>query len=73
MSIKELEHFIVKSDKGKEYTIILYQEYLSADDFGGSEEVEGLKYYITSTGLNVNRIDANTFEIVADNCIARRI
>jgi hypothetical protein len=70
---REVERFIAKTDKGKEYTIIHYQEYLTANDFDGEDEIEGLEGYTTSEGLFVNRIDSKTFQIVETNEVVRKV
>jgi hypothetical protein len=69
----EIERFIAKTDKGKEYIIILYQEHVHTEDFVGSQDIEGLTQYLTSTGKFVSRIDSETFQIVETNEIVRKV
>lgn len=71
--VREVERFLAKTDKGKEYIIVHYQEYLSTDDFAGHEEIEGQEGYVTSEGLVVNRIDSETFQIVETNEVVRKV
>lgn len=71
---RETDRFLVKTDDGKEYTIIQYQEYISTSSFDNPHgEVEGLKSLSTSTGLHVNYIDPKTFKIVETNEIVRKL
>jgi len=69
----EIERFTAKTDEGKEYVIVLYQEYLHTEDFRGSQDIEGQRQYLTSTGELVNRIDSKTFQIVKTNEIVRKV
>jgi hypothetical protein len=69
----EIERFLAKTDKGREYTIILYQEHIHTEDFKGSQDIEGPTRYLTSTGRLVNRIDSETFQIVETDEIVRKI
>ena len=71
--ISETDRFTVKSDKGNEYIIIQYQEYISTSSSSGFGEVEGLKSLATSTGLDVNYINPTTFKIVQTGGIAHKI
>lgn len=70
----ETDRFLVKTDTGKEYTIVQYQEYISAASFDDPQaEVEGLKRLSTSTGLDVNYIDSKTFKVVETNEVVRKV
>lgn len=70
----EIGRFLAKSDSGKEYTIIEYQEYVSAATMGDPHaEVAGLKSLFTSTGLHVNYISPKTFKVVETNEIVRKV
>ena len=62
----EIGRFLVKTDSGKEYTIVQYQEYTTRATGGGAplSEIAGLMKLFTSTGLRVNQIDDKTFKIV---------
>lgn len=70
----EIGRFRAKSDSGKEYTIVEFQDFLSArthdNPYG---EVAGLKELRTTTGLFVNFINDNTFKIVTTGEILHRI
>ena len=57
----EIGSFIVKTDSGKEYTMVEYAE------------IAGPKRFVTSTGLSANRIDAETFELVQTGEVIRKI
>lgn len=56
----ELGSFLVKTDSGKEYTMVEYAV------------VTGMKRYTTSTGLSANRIDDETFELVQTGEVVRK-
>lgn len=56
----ELGSFLVKTDSGKEYTMVEYAV------------VTGMKRYTTSTGLFANRIDDETFELVQTGEVVRK-
>lgn len=70
----EIDRFLVKTDSGKEYVIVQYQEYISARSFNDPHgEVAGLKRLSTSTGLHVNYIDPQTFKVVETDEIVRKV
>lgn len=70
----ETGRFLAKTDTGKAYTIIQYQEYISAGSSSDPHaEVEGLKRLSTSTGLHVNHIDPKTFKVVETDEIVRKV
>ncbi|NQT05426.1 MAG: hypothetical protein HQ577_05390 [Dehalococcoidia bacterium] len=70
----EIDRFIAKTDTGKEYTILVYQEFIPAGSFDNPQaEIEGLKSLSTSTGLHVNYIDSKTFKVVETNEIIRKV
>jgi hypothetical protein len=70
----ETERFLVKTDTGKEYIIIQYQEYISVDSLNDPHaEIKGLKRLATSTGLHVNYINPETFKVVETNEIVRKV
>ena len=60
----EIERFRAKTDTGKEYVIVMYQQFIdvSSHDFPRAE-IPGLKRLITSDGLTVRYIDPTTFKI----------
>ena len=66
----ELNRFKVKSDEGKEYTIIEYQEYIQ--DRNSDAETTGLKRWTTSEELHVHYIDPDTFKIFETGEIVRK-
>jgi len=70
----ETDRFLVKTDTGKEYTIVQYQEYiLAASHDDPHAEIEGLKRLYTSTGLDVEYIDSKTFKVGGTNEIVRKV
>jgi hypothetical protein len=70
----EVKRFLAKSDDGKYYTIIEYQSYTSTATLENPHgEIAGFKRLVTSTGLQVNFIDAETFKIVETNETLRKL
>lgn len=71
----ETGRFLAKTDTGKEYIIVQYQEYIDATHLTSSrrEEIAGLKRLATSTGLDVTYIDPKTFKIVSTGEIVRKV
>ncbi len=57
----EIDSFLVKTDSGKEYTMVEYAE------------IAGPKRFVTSTDLSANRIDAETFELVQTDEVVRKV
>ena len=72
--IAETDRFLAKTDTGKEYVIIEYQEYIDASSFQYSHaEIAGVRSFRTSDGLHVNYIDPKTFTIVETNENIRKV
>jgi len=72
--IQELGRFIVRTDGGREYTVVETQEFISTASFENPDgEVAGMKDLTTTTGLHLNFIDNQTFKIVATGEIVRRV
>jgi len=70
----ETNRFLVKTDTGKEYALVEYQEYILAASFDDPHaEMEGMKSLSTSTGLHVTHIDSKTFKIVETNEFVRKV
>jgi hypothetical protein len=67
----EIDRFTVKTDEGKEYTIIQYQEYFQ--DRNSDAEVAGLKRLTTSEEFHVHYIDPKTYKIFETGEIVRTI
>jgi len=53
----------VDDETGKVYKVLVYQNFIEHMNKGGCVRVPGMKRFATSTGLSVNRIDDQTFEI----------
>lgn len=69
----EVSRFTAKTDSGKIYIIIEYQEYISTASLPNpNAEMPGLKRWATPNRLAVNQIDAETFQIVQTNEIVRK-
>jgi hypothetical protein len=73
--IKFVRRFKVKSDSGKQYEILEYQEYDVIQTGGNNTSViDGLKRWKTTTGLICNYRDTDkTFEIARTGEILRVI
>jgi|GEM_PF-5146047 len=62
--MKELiEQFRAFDDKGNEHKILIYQDIIETRTHSGTYHTPGLKEAITSTGLRVNYLGDDTFEI----------
>ena len=72
-SIREIGRFSAKSDSGQVYVIIEHQEYNQVRTLKVDTELPSLKSWVTSTGLFVNQIDAETFQIVQTDEIVRKV
>ena len=77
MEMKEfvISRFCVRSDSGKEYTIIEYgQGYKTIRTGGGAPptKIPKLSILRTSDGLLVNQINPETFKIVSTNEVVRK-
>jgi hypothetical protein len=71
---REVDRFIAKTDKGKEYTIIEYQQYKNTGTFDKPNDLTATTTrFATSTGLLVTRIDSKTFQIVVTNETVRKV
>ncbi len=72
--VAEKERFKVRTDTGKEYTVIIYQEYIDVSSLDNPHaEIEGFKELRTSSGLHLNFIDPKTFKVVETNEIVRKL
>jgi hypothetical protein len=67
----ELDRFTAKTDEGKEYIIVEFQEYIQ--DRNSDAETQGLKRWTTSEELHVHFIDADTFKIFETGEIVRKV
>ena len=67
----ELDRFTARSDEGREYTIIEYQEYIQ--DRNSDAETVGLKRWTTSEELHLHYIDSKTFKIFETGEIIRKV
>jgi hypothetical protein len=69
----EIDRFRVKTDAGKEYIVVQYQEYTLAPSFDNPDETPGRKRIATSNGLLVYQIGRETFKIIQTNEIVRKV
>lgn len=71
---EEIDRFRVKTDSGKEYIIIAYQQYISTASYDDPNvEVAGKKRLMTLNGFHVNFIYPKTFKIVETNEIVQKV
>jgi len=64
--MKFTEHFTVRADDGTTYAAVTVLEVIESRPLdGGVEEMLAMKEYLLADGRHLNRIDDNTFEIVA--------
>jgi hypothetical protein len=70
----EISRFKVKSEEGKEYTIIEYQDYMmdrKAADLAAN--TAGLKRLTTEEEFHIHTIDPDTFRIYETGEVVKRI
>jgi len=70
----EIGRFKARSEEGKEYTIIQYQDYImdrKAADLAAN--IEGFKRLTTEEDYHIHAIDADTFQIYETGDIVKRI
>ena len=70
----EIGRFQVKSDEGKIYTIIQYQDYIM--DRKAAEltaNIEGFKRLTTEEEFHIHAIDADTFQIYETGEVVKRV
>lgn len=71
--IDTIERFPATDPDGNTYQIIVRQEIIGAASLDDPHaEVPGMKSVYLSDGSRVNRIDANTFEIIQTGTIIKR-
>jgi hypothetical protein len=74
MTIKEIERFQANGDDGKEYTIIIWQEFKTVRTMGNQTSVSpGLKSAKLADGRPCNRLEDNIFKVVETGNILTRI
>jgi hypothetical protein len=70
----EIDRFKVRSEEGKDYTIIVYQEYImdrnAADT---SANIEGFKRLTTEEEFHIHTIDPDTYRIYETGEIVKRV
>jgi hypothetical protein len=69
----EIDRFLGKSDSGKEYIVVRYQEYISVPSVDNPGETAGKERLATSTGLLIHQVGRETFKIVRTNEIVRKV
>lgn len=67
--------FEAKSESGELYLIMEYQEEceVTAAGIGNTKWIPGLKKLVTSTRLDVNYVDSETFEIASTGETVRKV
>lgn len=64
--------FIARGSDGRDYTVHVYTEYISAGSFDDPDAViEGMKGLHTSTGQRVNRLGKGQYQIVSTGVALR--
>jgi hypothetical protein len=67
----EVDRFLARTDKGREYTIVVYQDVISVSDRGST--IRGPQTFRTSTGLIVVPDSSGGFKVIAPHDIVRRV
>lgn len=72
---RETERIKVATESGKQMTLVCFQNFHDATSIGDQAKrwVPGMKRLALSDGSPVNRIDDDTFSIVATDEIVRRV
>lgn len=72
--VVEIDRFKAVSDSGKEYTILVMRDMIDASSHDHADAwLPGMKHLITSTGLGVTRIDAETFKVSGSDEVFRKV
>jgi hypothetical protein len=72
--IVETDRFRARTDNGKEYVIVVNQEFVSIGTHENPhDEVPGRKSLTTTTGLSVNYIAPDTFRVVQTGEVLRKV
>ena len=72
-SSRRTDIFNVEDAQGRVYTIVEYTDFIQAETFGRSEEVEGLKELRLSNGQHVNLLSEGEFQIVETGTKLRKV
>ncbi len=71
---QEIDRFPGKTDNGKKYIIVKYQEYMSTGGYDNPQsETATTTRFLTSDGEIVNQIDSETFQIFNTDIIIRKV
>lgn len=71
--LEETARFQCKDDQGNSFTVIERTKIVEFKPLSGAaQKAKGTVDYVTSTGLDVNQIDDDTYEIVQSDLIIRR-
>ena len=71
---REINRFQAKTDKGKEYTIIEYQQYENTGTFDKPNDITATTTrFLTSDGEIVSQIDSETFQIFNTDGVVRKV
>lgn len=72
---RQIDCFDAKTNDGRRYSVVVYQEFVDATAMGDQTRkwLPGLKRAELSDGSSLNRIDNDTFKIVATDEIIRKI
>lgn len=70
---KIIDKFQAVDENGSFVELVISQEMISVKHQTGSDVLPGMKEVFTSTGLCVNRIDDETFQVVQTGQILRKV
>ena len=71
--MEEIDRYVVRTDAGSEYTVVVLQEYIDTSTFDGPSRTPGLKRLRLTNGWAANYIDPETVKIVETDEIARKV
>ena len=70
----EKERFLAQDDSGRVYTVIIHQQVHEHRPLSGpSRTIKGGLRAVLSDGRSLNRLDAETFEIVQTHEVVRKV
>lgn len=73
MAFVEINRFNCIGDDGKNYVVIERQDIRIYKAYSGNQKTKGIIDYTTKNGTDLNKLDDNTFKIVDNDIVLRKI
>lgn len=71
--IKQTGKYLTETDTGERYVVLEFQDWIDASTKDGPDMIPGMKELRLESGGRVNYIDEDTFEIVANKTVLKRV